>query len=48
MKFQLKTGLEVVKIDPKYDSKVTKMGVWGGSGTERGPESFQNTKTLKV
>ena len=29
----------------KYDPKVTKMEVWGGSGTEWGPESIQNPKT---
>ena len=29
----------------KYDPKVTKMGVWGGSGTEWGPESFQDAKS---
>ena len=27
----------------KYRSKVTKRGVWGGSGTEQGPESFQSS-----
>ena len=27
-----------------YDPKVTKMGVWGGSGAEWGPESSQNPK----
>ena len=27
--------------------KVTKMGVWGGSGTEWGPESIQNPKPGK-
>ena len=32
----------------KYDPKVTKMGVWGGSGTEWGPESIQDPKRLKV
>ena len=28
----------------KMIKKVTKMGVWGGSGTEWGPESIQNPK----
>ena len=28
--------------------KVTKMGVWGGSGTEWEPESIQDPKRLKV
>ena len=31
----------------KYDPKVTKMGVWGGSGTEWGPESIQEPKKSK-
>ena len=31
-----------MKIIEKRAQKVTKMGVWGGSGTEWGPESIQD------
>ena len=31
----------------KMIEKVTKMGAWGGSGTDWGPESFQDPKGLK-
>jgi hypothetical protein len=35
---------ESMKMVQKYDPKVTKMEVWGGSGAEWEPEPFQNPK----
>ena len=32
----------------KIIKKVTKMGAWGGSGTDWGPESFQDPKRLNA
>ena len=32
------------EISRKYDPKVTKIGVWGGSGAKWGQESIQHQK----
>ena len=43
----IENRFESREILQKCDPKVTKMGVWGGSGTEWGPESIQDAKSQK-